>query len=263
MKEFNALLKSVRFDVSREANILLLLLILTDIVFIVLNVIYYFSTRFPISVPASPEETSLVVQTVSFLAVFFSNESFSIAYDLGFAESFQYIKEFWIVCLLLNISKRDKSFLLLLWAILFTFLVLDDSIGLHEISGLYLSQIFAIEPMFGVRSRDIGELLFAAAVGLFFFFPLVTSYLKGDEFAKRVSRFLGVLLFALVLFGVGVDVIHQMAEGRLAQLLGLIEDFGEMIVMSLIVWTAFSFYFSKELESKVFIRHTVEPDRKD
>jgi hypothetical protein len=66
------MIKRFDFRYNRESDKLLLLLISTDLLFVLLHIMH---THSP----------------------FFNHRYWNIAIDRGFAESFQYVKEFWIV----------------------------------------------------------------------------------------------------------------------------------------------------------------------
>lgn len=56
------------------------------------------------------------------------------------------------------------------------------------------------------------------------------------------------MLFTLATFGVLIDLMHIIAPVKLSGKLGLLEDGGEMVVMSVI--TTFVFVLSEQVKSK-------------
>jgi hypothetical protein len=78
----------VKLHLSNRSNRLLYLFLALDITFIALHIIYTY--------------TGLI-----------SNSSFSIEQDRGYAEIFQYFKEYWSVLLLSMLALRKRSFLYL------------------------------------------------------------------------------------------------------------------------------------------------------
>jgi hypothetical protein len=196
---------------------LLFLLILVDLLFIGLHVLHTWS----------PWLKSMM---------------YSLERDSGMAEQYQYIKQIWLAACLgvAFLQRRGRSFAG--WAVFFGFLLLDDALQIHERVGFALGQEIGLPPMFGLRTDDYGEVLVAGIVG---FAACVFAWLsirRGGENSRRLSADLLCLLGALALFGVFFDVLHTITYFRLpsaAPVFALIEDGGEMLVVSVI--TAYAF----------------------
>ncbi len=165
--------------------------------------------------------------------------------DRGFGEVFQYVKFAILIvgCLYLIFKKRYGY---IAWCLLFTAMLLDDSSEYHETIGEWIAVQFNFKPLFGLRAVDLGELCYAAGFGLimltiFFFF-----YKKGSQRFKNSCKDLALLMFLFVCFAVGVDMLHSLAleNPPLSKVLALLEDGGEMIAISLIVWY-FAFIIGK------------------
>ncbi|QYO63909.1 hypothetical protein [Leptolyngbya sp. 7M] len=167
-----------------------------------------------------------------------------IEMDRGHAEFFQYMKEYWCILMLGFIALRRRSLLYLSWTCFFLYLLIDDYAEIHETLGFYLSELLNFAPMFRLRARDFGEVLVSTLVGLFFLIWIGTAYRLGDSTFRRVSRTLIILLSALAVFGIVVDMLHIMSPKTLKHVFGILEDGGEMIVMSTI--TTFLFVVSNE-----------------
>ncbi len=99
-----------------EKNLLILLL-LADLTFILFDVIIHINRL---------KVTEL------------SKYLFYIASDMSYAEFYQYTKEYWILFLLVIIASRKKQNIYYAWAFLFTYLLLDDSLQIHENFGIFL-----------------------------------------------------------------------------------------------------------------------------
>jgi hypothetical protein len=96
---------------------------------------------------------------------------------------------------------------------------------------------------FGLRPDDIGELLFAALVGASMLALVGFASWHGGEQSRRVSRDLLCLVVALGFAGVAIDTLHVIAyfhRSLLAQVLLVIEDGGEMLIISAL--TAYAFH---------------------
>jgi len=200
------------FDLDKSSNKLLILLLSADFIFIVVHILY--------------------------MNEFMSNSLYSIDRDLGYAEVYQYIKEFWIVLLLLFAAVKRKHAIYLAWAALFLYFLLDDSFRVHERFGGSLAYNFNLQPMLNLRAQDIGELIASLFFGVLLLVFVWATYIFSDDVSKKISRQLFILVMFVVFFGVLVDMFHiALPWGK--SLLGLIEDGGEMLVMSIIVWFVF------------------------
>jgi hypothetical protein len=174
---------------------------------------------------------------------------FSIEADRGYAEVFQYIKEYWTVLLLGLIALQRRSVLYLSWALLFFYLLLDDSLHIHERLGDLASTKLAFSNLFSMRATELGELVISGLVGFFFLVVIAISYHFGNSKFRKISQRLIVLLLALVVFGIALDVVHSLLKlTAINMLIGLLEDGGEMLVMSVIISFVFGLLESPKLE---------------
>ena len=185
--------------------------------------------------------TFVVVHFISFYTPYLNFEIYSLFNDRAIPEIYQYIKWLWISILLIYVSKRKRSFNNATWALVFTYLLLDDALSIHEKVGAYFAKNFNFIPPLGLRLEDIGELAVTATIGIILLLLVAWVYLKGDQAFKKVSHEMLLLILALVFFGVGVDMVLIVLNlgGELDNILGVIEDGGEMLVASLIFWYVF------------------------
>lgn len=174
---------------------------------------------------------------------FISNYAFSLEAERGYAEVFQYIKEYWIAILLVFLAIRTRSFLYLSWSLLFFYLFLDDSLQIHEKLGDYLSIKFSLISFFNIGSEGFGEIIVSASACLIFGTLIAISYQFGDRISRNVSKTLIKFLLALAFFGIVVDTLHVIFNNSLIEtLLAIVEDGGELIIMSLIACFVFSLF---------------------
>ncbi|MET0070218.1 MAG: hypothetical protein ABW096_09250 [Candidatus Thiodiazotropha sp.] len=167
-----------------------------------------------------------------------SNTLFSINRDLGYAEVYQYIKEFWILVMLFVLAIKSRRIIYFTWSVLFLYLLLDDSLQLHENIGSFLANFYDLQPVFRLRAQDLGELVVFASVGFLLLGFIAGAYLYSDDTGKEISRHLFLLFVFLAFFGGLVDMLHiAVSFGK--PVFALIEDGGEMIIMSIIVWYVF------------------------
>jgi hypothetical protein len=169
----------------------------------------------------------------------------SLEADGGIPETYQYAKEFWMAACMAITFWRTRLRLYAAWSALFGFLLLDDAGQIHEQGGAWLAGRFELPAMFGLRSKDTGELMVAAGIGLTMVaIVALTSWRRGEQ-SERVSRDVLSLTCMLGVFGVFVDMLHVMTYlngSLLAQVLLVVEDGGEMVVMSAL--TAYAFHVS-------------------
>lgn len=209
MIKSNSIIHSISLD---KINKILPLLLITDLLFILIHIAYKLK--------------------------FISGDLFSIEEDFGYAEVYQYIKEFWIVILLSSLVIKTKEIIYLSWSFLFFYLLLDDSLQIHEIFGSHLVSYLEIQSKFNLRAQDFGELMISAIFGSLLFSFIGLSYFRSNKKRKIISKNILIMVTLLAFFGVFIDMLHSVISWGTA-IWGLIEDSGEMFIMSIIVWYVF------------------------
>lgn len=202
---------------GKWASKMILLFLATDILFILLHVLYLV-----LGVLDQERDPNLLLER-----------------DRGYAEVYQYVKEYWIVLLLGLLAVSKRSTLYLSWSLLFFYLLLDDSLRLHESLGERVSHSLRIPPMFGLRSVDFGELAVEAFSVSFFVCLIIVTYLFARDRAPReASWYLLLALIVLAIPGVIADMVHvMMSDNRWSRaFFTIVEDGGELVVMSGIVY---------------------------
>lgn len=171
---------------------------------------------------------------------FFTDPQFSLTKERGFAETFQYLKEAWIATLLIRFTFRTPNLLYASWSLLFGYLLIDDLFEVHERLGARIAGHFGLPPMFALRPQDFGELAVTASAAVLFSVLIGVGHYRADPATRSFSRSLLGLLVLLVCFGVVVDMIHVMIAHPVWTLaLDIVEEGGEMIVMTVILWFVF------------------------
>jgi hypothetical protein len=186
------------------------MLIAADLAFIVLHVIYV--------------ETALL-----------KGQPFSLEADNGIPEAYQYVKQFWVALCMVGLFRRTRELTYVGVGVVFAFLLMDDAFQIHEHFGKWLAAHYSLPVAFGLRSDDIGELIFAAGIGGVTLLLIGIGYWRGGPDARIVTRDISILILLLAGLGVGVDVIHVITYFKaplLAQFLLILEDGGEMLVVS-------------------------------
>jgi len=151
------------------------------------------------------------------------NDFFSIKVDKGYAEIFQYVKEFWIASLLLAIAIRKQAIIYFFWALTFYLILYDDSMSIHELIGFQLEAKKNMTMILGISREDLGELMIFALMS----FSLIPK--KAQIFSHSIAY----LLAALVFFSVFIDLLATTLN---SDYLSILEDAGELICMSFILW---------------------------
>lgn len=162
---------------------------------------------------------------------------FKVYEEGGYPELYQYVKWLWLITALTYYVVKERKALFLPWVLVFGYFLIDDSLSAHEAFGRYVEANHSFAAPFGLAAFDVAELFFSAAVGAVLLLALAWAYLRGTWAFKKTSRDLLVLVAALAMFGVAVDILAGMAgSGGLKTVFMSIEDSGEMLVASVMVW---------------------------
>jgi hypothetical protein len=124
------------------------------------------------------------------MARLLGNPDLMLGMDGGYAEIFQYGKEFGILLVLLFGFLKNRTLILLGWQTLFVYLLLDDALRLHERLGKSLAAFLHLSPLAGLRARDVGELLISACVGSLIIGLLSLGYCYASSRLRKMSQHL-------------------------------------------------------------------------
>lgn len=162
---------------------------------------------------------------------------FSIETDRGFSEMFQAGKWAAICALLLVSGARMRYWGYAAWALLFAYLLVDDWRSVHERWGLALSRAWTLPTPPFIRPADVGELLVSAAAATALLPGIALGWWCGTAAYRQACADLVSLLLLLVVFGIGVDMLHVavMHLPGPKEVLAVVEDGGELLVASAIV----------------------------
>jgi hypothetical protein len=183
----------------------------------------------------------IVLHSIDILTPFLNNSLLPLGRERGYPEMYQYLKWFWIIILLGCLSISRRSFSYISWGLVFTYFFCDDALSIHERVGNHIAGNLTITPPLGLRLLDLGELAVSAAAGMILLSLVILAYLQGSQAFKKMSQDMLLLILALAFFGVVVDMAHTSIKlgGKVDFILGVIEDGGEMLVASLILWYVF------------------------
>lgn len=166
--------------------------------------------------------------------------AYSIEEDRSYAELLQYAKQASILGLLGLLAVRRRAPAYLGWIALFAYLLLDDAFMIHERLGVALAEALPLRRAAGLRGRDFGELLISGAAGAVLLLVVAIAHRRSAAAERAFARSLVALLAALVVFGVVLDMGQIMlwadrSTRRWADEAGMLEDGGEMVVMTMLV----------------------------
>jgi len=77
-------------------------------------------------------DCAFIVLHFLLLTPFLTTPLLSLGRDNGYPEIYQYVKELWIVVLLLSILTKTRVAGYSVWALLFLYLLMDDALQIHE-----------------------------------------------------------------------------------------------------------------------------------
>lgn len=181
---------------------------------------------------------------------------FNLSMDLSLAESYQYVKEFWIIILLAWVIIKNRRYAYLGWTFLFSYLVLDDMLSFHEGLGTLILNALHVDPNFvltgELRYQDFGELAVSVFFGLLFLTLIGLAYWRGGKKLRTSFHYILAGLLVTVFFGVFFDfadrIFSEDTSKVMYELTRLLEDGGEMLGMTLTCWYVYTFAHSPELQ---------------
>ena len=167
-------------------------------------------------------------------------DRFSLEHERSYSEYFQHAKELMAAALAGVLFFRTGERLFAIWAGLFAYLFVDDAFEVHESAGQVLAGWWPGVSLFGLGIQHVGEILVSGAVGLVFLMGLAGAWRRSAPEARQFSLVLLALLAALAVFGVLIDTLHvAAAQAPWHYRLGIIEDGGEMVVLTMMLWVLF------------------------
>lgn len=143
----------------------------------------------------------------------------------------------------MGITQRRRLYFI--FSFLFLYFLIDDSIEYHERFGEFLANFLHLQPGLGLRAVDFGELLVSAVFGLLFVSSIALGYFLSDPTMRSVALYLIGMIVILAGFGVVMDMVEILiTHAGIGRMVVILEEAGEMLVMSIITWFAFSLSFS-------------------
>lgn len=165
---------------------------------------------------------------------------YAIALEGGYGELFQYFKALLIAGLLLGLVPRLRG--ATFWGVVFLVFFADDALGLHESAGVWLADRVRLPVLRATLPEQVGEAVVVSAGVLALAAGAAWIHWRGGGPARMLSAALAPGLLLLLFFGGGIDLVHSMMRDHpVREVLGLIEDGGEMLAMSLLTATVWGY----------------------
>lgn len=177
----------------------------------------------------------------SYTIVFWNMEPEVLLLDangFGFPEAFQYLKYLGVMGLIAYLIVYIKRYAYLPLFVLFTFLLINDVLQLHRLASWFFVDYLNLKAKLGFKAMSIGQLIYAVTMGLFFLSLSLWHYSTAALATRKSFLDIFKLLCVFLFFGVGVDVVQAFfeAHNRASLILTIVEEGGEMITLSMLVW---------------------------
>ena len=205
------------------------------------------TARMPFSIVSIALLALLLVTDVGFIFLhlvhmytpFLEVTGYSLDQERGYAEVFQYVKYFWVALLLGALALIRREWIYGVWMVLFFYLLGDDASQFHELGGKSIMNLMDYEDQWGLRAQDFGELSVSLIVLTVFLLLNIKAYASASTDTRTAIKIYGLLLALLAFFGVVVDILNVLTFGNLHLMVGVLEDGGELLSMSLLCWFSF------------------------
>lgn len=173
---------------------------------------------------------------------------FNIYRDLNVSESFQYVKELWIIILLGWLIFKERKYFFSGWWLMFIYLLFDDMFNIHGELATSVLEALKIPPFHvitgALRYQDFGEVGVSLFFGTIFFSIIAYSYLRGNQDIRTIFHYLVGALLVIAFFGVVNDLANRIFDEEVDKIMfeitRLIEEGGEMIGVSIMCWYVYS-----------------------
>jgi len=184
----------------------------------------------------------------------FGNFKFSFV-DWGYPEIFGYLLEFLCIGIFVVHGVLHKKKHWFAWAAIFGIVLLDDSIGAHEVVGSLFFDEATLSPV-------MGGLAVFAIMGVMFIvlWAIGLMVMPDDESEFSAYILLSIYFAALVLVGVGVDGMHEQIKGSFHlpdTILTLAEDGSELFLTAIMAITALGLWYRNLEVAQLHVRDTV------
>ncbi|WP_165750053.1 hypothetical protein [Cellulophaga sp. Z1A5H] len=192
------------------------------------------------------------------IVTLFNSEPSTLLLDakgLGYPELFQYLKYSTVIAFSTYIVFAKKRYSYVPFIGLFVVLLLDDVFQIHSKASYFFAYRLKLHAVFGFKAVMYGQLLYVALLGSIGSIFFMLFYRHGSCSTKKTYIDIFVLFVLFLFFGVGIDIVHQLFLNtpKIGALLTVLEEGGEMISLSLLVWY-FSFLVFNTDNKKYFLK---------
>lgn len=149
---------------------------------------------------------------------------FHIARDRGFGEIVQYLKFGAMIAILARWRREAPSKLVTAWLILFTIMVFDDAIGIHEEVGGWLLTDPSVH-VHGVRLKDLAEAVSFAALEGSAFLYIAFRHFQSPPARRVFSWWFAAALAPVIFSGLVLDIVRA----------PMVEQGGEIVAMTILL----------------------------
>jgi hypothetical protein len=187
--------------------------------------------------------TDLIFMALHALRWWFNAPNLALRIDIegGYGEVFQYTKFLWTAILIGWFAAKNRAWRFTSWSIVFLCFLADDSLAIHETLGALVAASVNFELPRGVAPVDFGEFATLVSAAAALAILVFAAQLGAGRNVKHAFMELAALVALLGFFGVAMDLLHGFlgADPKLDFMMGTLEDGGEMIAASLLVWYCF------------------------
>lgn len=179
---------------------------------------------------------------------------FDITQEFSFGEIWEYCLTGAAAVFLLWKFRKFREPILATLGWVFAWLTLDNMLALHEQSGQLLAPLFSFASATSARAQDFGEIATFLLVGGVILAAVIFSIPRSSENANIQSFAVVILLACGAGFGVVVDFAHQFFQNvspLVRGILSLVEDGGELVLISTSAALAISFDMSTAPEQPI------------
>ena len=156
--------------------------------------------------------------------------------DGGHPELFGYAQTLLLVVLFVRLLRWTRQPIYLVLGLIFLVVLLDDALQLHEVAGVYLSEELGLPKLFGVRRRDVGEVVAYGILGAVTLPLLVYGLFRSRAEHRGNGLAFMIPLGGLAFCAIGVDLVYRMLKDLFKAagvLIDAIEDGGELVTITL------------------------------
>jgi hypothetical protein len=158
---------------------------------------------------------------------------------------YQLAKLTWVIILLAYVVRSTRCRGYIAWMLVFAYLLLDKAFEIHQGIGDRIASSTALPQALGLAPRYY-ELAVLLITGVLLFAVVGVAYARSPYPFRRASRDLFLLVVAWVAFGLVTDLAAALGLGPVIEFASdFVEDGGEMVVVSLILWYVYRLAMSR------------------